>query len=66
MEQSQSRVKSPLSTYGFGDAPSSISDLVTISLVFTWAKSGVMGDGCYCVGDVTRIDGLARLQALAA
>jgi hypothetical protein len=25
-----------------------------------------MGDGCYCVGDVTRIDGLARLQALAA
>lgn len=38
MEQSQSRVKSPLSTYGFGDAPSSISDLVTISLVFTWAN----------------------------
>jgi hypothetical protein len=25
-----------------------------------------MGDGCYCVSDVTRIDGLARLQALAA
>jgi len=65
MEQSQSGVKSPLFTDGLGDALSSVSDLVTISLVFTWAKSCVMGDGCCTVSDVTRIDGLARLQALA-
>lgn len=66
MEQSQSRVKSPLSTHGVGDALSSVSDLVTISLVFTWAESGVMGNGGDCISHVTGTHGLARLQALAA
>ncbi len=44
----------------------SISDLVTISLVFTWAKSCVMGNSCCGFSHITRTNGLARLQALAA
>lgn len=63
MEQSQSWVKGALLTDGVGNALSSVSDLVAISLVFTGAKSCVMGDGCGTVSHVTRTYGLARLQA---